>query len=143
VSGCGKVRIESAPIHPQPVDRLWQLGLAVEPIDSKNLFLYHKTTYRDIYNSAKSCSEPVDDVLLWNERGEVTETKIGNIVVQFDENFYTPPIKSGLLAGVFRAELLAKGDITERVIRREELLHADKLFVINSVRKWLPATINK
>jgi para-aminobenzoate synthetase/4-amino-4-deoxychorismate lyase len=143
VDCCGKIYIESSPIHPQPADRLWRLGLAIEPIDPNNPFLYHKTTHREMYNSAQSHCDAIDDVLLWNKHGEVTETKIGNIVAQFDKKFYTPTINSGLLAGVFRAELLARSEITERVIQREELSHADKLFVINSVRKWLPAVVNK
>jgi para-aminobenzoate synthetase/4-amino-4-deoxychorismate lyase len=139
----GTIRIESSPLVDQPAGKFWRLGLAKTAIDSKNPFLYHKTTWRTVYNSAMTDWPRADDVLLWNERDELTETRIGNIVVELDGKRYTPPVSSGLLAGVFREELLASGAIHERVINRKELYNIEKLFVINSVRKWLPAEVMK
>lgn len=42
-----------------------------------------------------------DDVLLWNERGEITETCAANIVVQFGDDFFTPPVECGLHCALF------------------------------------------
>jgi para-aminobenzoate synthetase / 4-amino-4-deoxychorismate lyase len=72
-----------------------------------NRFLFHKTTNRDIYDQA--AIEGYDDVLLFNENDELTEFTIGNLVVKMDGELFTPPIECGLLAGTFRAELLASG----------------------------------
>src|SRR5262249_42948757 len=88
---------------------------------------------RDFY----SC----DDVIFWNERGEVTESSIANVVVLIDDELFTPPISSGLLPGTFRDQLLAEGKIRERVITVEELKNAKQLFLINSVRKWMEAEL--
>jgi para-aminobenzoate synthetase/4-amino-4-deoxychorismate lyase len=76
-------------------------------------------------------------VIFWNERGEVTESRIANLVVPIDGQLYTPPISSGLLPGTFRAQLLAEGKIKERVITVEEFQNAKEFFLINSVRKWI------
>ena len=102
--------------------------MAVTPVNSSDRFLYHKTTLRDYYS---------EDVIFWNERGEVTESRIANLVVLIDGQLYTPPISSGLLPGTFREQLLAEGKIKERVITIEELQNAKKFFLINSVRKWI------
>ena len=61
----------------------------------------------------------VDDVILWNERGEVTEATIANVVAEIDGVRYTPPLTCGLLGGTFRAELLASDRIRERVLTRD------------------------
>jgi branched-subunit amino acid aminotransferase/4-amino-4-deoxychorismate lyase len=43
----------------------------------------------------------VDDVILSNERGEIT-SDVANIVVEIDGVRATPPLASGLLGGAFR-----------------------------------------
>ena len=124
----GRIETQVSPLGPV-VDQ--QVRLATTPVDSSNRFLFHKTTMRDF--SA--------DVVYWNERGEVTESGIANIVARIDGQLYTPPISSGLLAGTFRNHLLAEGKIKERVITVEEL--KNEFFLINSVRKWIRASISR
>lgn len=80
-------------------------------------------------------------MILWNERGEVTETTIGNLVLELDGEWLTPTTSSGLLPGTFRAELLEQETIRERVITLDELARARRIWMINSVRGWVPATL--
>jgi para-aminobenzoate synthetase/4-amino-4-deoxychorismate lyase len=108
---------------------LKRVALTTTPIDSSDRFLYHKTTNRDYR----------DDVIFYNERGEITESGMANVVVRLNDRLFTPPVSCGLLAGTFRAQLLAEGKITERVITIEELKNAKEVFLINSVRKWMKA----
>ena len=54
---------------------------------------------------------------------------------------WTPPRASGLLRGTFADELLSAGELRERIIYKEELLKAQSFYLINSVRKWMPATL--
>jgi para-aminobenzoate synthetase / 4-amino-4-deoxychorismate lyase len=122
-------RIESDVLSIQPVETR-RVVLAANPVNSADKFLFHKTTRRS----------QLDDTIFWNERGEITESNIANVVVPIDGELYTPPIESGLLAGTFRNHLLAEGKIKERVITIEELQHAKEFFLINSVRKWMPAS---
>jgi para-aminobenzoate synthetase/4-amino-4-deoxychorismate lyase len=78
----------------------------------------------------------VQDVVLWNERGEITETCHGNVVLELGGRRLTPPLSSGLLPGTFRAHLLSCGEIQEEVLPRSALRSATGLFMINSVRRW-------
>jgi len=118
-----------------------QLKLATTPIDSKNSLLFHKTTHRTIYEAAQSGCSDCDEVLLWNERGEITETGIANIVVQLDGELLTPPVSCGLLPGIFRAWLLDEKKIQERVITCKMLNLARRIYLINSVRRWREAIL--
>ncbi|HEX6033696.1 MAG TPA: aminotransferase class IV, partial [Anaerolineales bacterium] len=113
-----------------------KVGLAAGPVDSDNVFLFHKTTQRDVYDSARKGYEHLDDVLLYNERGELTEFTIGNLVLELDGRLFTPPLSCGVLAGTFRAHLLETGQISERTVSIEQLAHCTNLFRINSVRGW-------
>ena len=118
-----------------------KISLPPKPIDKHNIFLYHKTTNRDIYtNASQSCPE-ADDVILHNQEGEITESTIANIVIEINGNKYTPPVTSGLLAGTFRNHLLKTGEISEKIITVDELRSADKIYLINSVRKWRQAIL--
>ncbi|MFN2513764.1 MAG: aminodeoxychorismate synthase component I [Pyrinomonadaceae bacterium] len=119
-----------------------RVALAAQPVDSYNKFLFHKTTNRLIYNQALTHRPDCDDVILWNEREEVTESSVANVVLPIDGQLFTPPLESGLLAGTFRDQLLADGKIRERVILKEELRQATSFFLINSVQKWMPAVLD-
>jgi len=116
-------------------------GLANIPIDSTNVFLFHKTTRREVYESAKT-TQNYDDVLFYNERGELTEFTIGNLVVEIHGELYTPPISCAVLAGTYRAHLLETGKIKEHIIHKDELIHCTKVFLVNSVRKWVEVEIS-
>jgi para-aminobenzoate synthetase/4-amino-4-deoxychorismate lyase len=118
-----------------------RVAFAPQPIDSSNRFLFHKTTRRSQYDSAVAARPDCDDVVLWNERGEVTESSIANIVVSLAGRLYTPARTAGLLNGTFREELLERGTIQERKIHKEELKQAGSFFLVNSVRKWMPAVL--
>ncbi|MCF7818157.1 MAG: aminodeoxychorismate synthase component I [Kiritimatiellales bacterium] len=112
------------------------IALAKGPVDSLDVFLFHKTTNRAVYERAKVDFPECDDVILWNERGEVTEGCIANIVIRKDGRLVTPPVECGLLAGTFREHLLKTGEIEEAVVSVADLKAATDIFLINSVRKW-------
>ncbi|MCC6569195.1 MAG: aminodeoxychorismate synthase component I, partial [Anaerolineales bacterium] len=120
----------------QSIDKPLRVYLANKPINSNDIFLFHKTTHRAVYENAKRDFPDSDDVLLFNENGELTEFTIGNLVVEMDGKLYTPPISCGLLAGTFREFLIETGQVEERVIRVDELEKCEKMFFVNSVRMW-------
>ena len=117
------------------------LGASGRTYIAAEIFLYHKTTHRQIYESAQKAFPDCDDVLLWNERGELTESCISNLVVQLDAKLLTPPVESGLLPGVFRASLIEQGRIVEERITVGDLKRCTKIYLINSVRKWREAVL--
>ncbi len=117
------------------------VGLARKPVDSSNIYLYHKTTHRDVYIEAKSSCPECDDVVLFNERCELTESCIANIIVRINGTLVTPPVESGLLAGTYRAWMLDRNEVLERVIMVDELKNADEIYLANSVRKLQKAVL--
>jgi branched-subunit amino acid aminotransferase/4-amino-4-deoxychorismate lyase len=80
-------------------------------------------------------------VILWNERGELTESTRANVCVRCGDAWYTPPVECGLLPGVMRAELLREGRIREARLTLAGLHAADEIALINSVRGWMQATL--
>lgn len=110
------------------------VALAAEPVNTDDIFLYHKTTHRAVYDQARHALPQADDVLLYNERGELTESTIANMLMEINGSLYTPPVRCGLLAGTARARLLAEGVIRERVLPVSLLEKGWPLYLINSVR---------
>lgn len=108
--------------------------LGDSPISIENPFLFHKTTNRNIYEEFKRKHSGFKDVLLWNEKGEITEFTNGNVVVKLNGELYTPPLESGLLAGTYRQELLRLNEIQEKIIKYDDLNNAEEVWFINSVR---------
>jgi para-aminobenzoate synthetase / 4-amino-4-deoxychorismate lyase len=121
---------------------LVRLRPAPAAVNSADPLLFHKTTRRDVYEAARAACPGADDVLLWNERCEVTETGIANVVAELGGELVTPPVACGLLAGTYRAWLLEQGKVRERVITLEALKCAEHVFVVNSVRLWREATVD-
>ena len=126
-------KLESDPL-PEPAAQPQRIALAHTPVDSADLFLYHKTTNRHVYESARLGCPGYEDVVLFNERGQVTESTIANVAVEIDGKLCTPPVSCGLLPGTLRAHLLEAGGLVERPITIEELLHSPRVFLLNSVR---------
>jgi len=110
-------------------------------IATNNPFLYHKTTQRQVYQSAQAAHPEFDEVILWNEQGEVCEGCIANLVIEWEKRLITPPIAAGLLPGTFRAYLLEQGKIQERTITIEMLKQVPQFYLINSVRQWQTAVL--
>ena len=135
----GTPTIECTPYTPD--SRLWRVTFASEPVDSRDPFLANKTTQRQVYDAARRARPDVDDVILANERGEITEATIANVVAEIDGVRYTPPLACGLLGGIFRGELLASDRIRERVLMRNDITAAPRLWLINSVREWVDVVL--
>lgn len=137
----GNKEIQFAPINiPEGIPSI-KVKLARGPVKSSDVFLYHKTTSRKVYEEALSGCSDCDDVLLWNERNELTESSVANLVVELNGELITPPLESGLLSGTFRQWLLEKGKIHEQTIHLDELSRCTQIFLVNSVRKWQRAVL--
>jgi para-aminobenzoate synthetase / 4-amino-4-deoxychorismate lyase len=121
--------------------RSWRVAFASTAVDSGDPFLANKTTHREVYDAARRAHPDVDDVLLSNERGEITEATIANVVAEIAGVRYTPPLACGLLGGVFRGELLASGQIHERVLTRTDITNASQIWLVNSLREWIKVSV--
>ena len=133
-NGC--VQVETAPLKNTSQKRALSACISPLPVASRDPLLFHKTTRREPYTSRLDMYPMCEEIILINERGEATECSIGNLVAKLDGLYVTPPISCGLLGGTFRAKLISRGKLTERVLKVNDLKRAEALYMINSVRKW-------
>ena len=107
-----------------------------ERVSADDRFLRHKTTRRALYDSALRQAQTLGfaDCLFRNTRGEITEGAIHNVIALVAGEWITPPLESGVLPGVYRRHLLQAGRVSERVLLFDDLLHAEAVFLCNSVR---------
>ena len=140
LSKSGEISINVTLIPNVNINRL-TAALAKEPIHSSNRMLFHKTTDRSVYEHAKTQCPNMNEVLLYNESKELTEFCIGNLVVSIDGQFFTPPVSCGLLPGVFREEEIHNGRLIERILTVDEIDSVDQVYLINSVRRYVPVDL--
>jgi branched-subunit amino acid aminotransferase/4-amino-4-deoxychorismate lyase len=126
---------------PLPSDIPGILRVSQVRVDSRDRFLYHKTTRRGLYEAAREGCSSGEDVLLVNERNEVTEMTIANVAVFRGTKWVTPQISCGLLPGVMRAELLADGEIAEGVVRVDDLISGERIRCFNALRGVFEASL--
>jgi para-aminobenzoate synthetase/4-amino-4-deoxychorismate lyase len=140
VDADGCIRVSATALQQLPAD--YRVALAAAPLPAHDdPFIRHKTTHRAVYEAARRSAPEADDVLLWNARGELTESTIANLVVELDGEWVTPPESSGLLPGVQRRVLLESGRIRERVVLTSDLARCTDLALVNSLRGWWPCRL--
>jgi len=126
----------------------FELGSAVEEINvivseqsisTSNVMQYFKTTNRQLYNDEfkKYSEQDYSEVLFLNEKKELAEGSFTNIIIKKDDQWLTPAILCGVLPGVYRNYLLQNNKLKEAILKVEDLLYADEVKLINSVRKEL------
>jgi para-aminobenzoate synthetase/4-amino-4-deoxychorismate lyase len=118
-----------------------RVAVSAIKVDSNDTMRYHKTTRRELFDTARSSRPDCDEVLLLNEYGQLTEGSYNSLVVKLDGQLVTPPFACGLLPGVLRGELLEQGEIAEQILYPDDIERADELWLINSVRGWRPAIL--
>lgn len=139
----GKMEVTATPFEPVPETTVWRLKIARTRLQSEDSLFRHKTTRREPYEAARAefSKDEADEVILLNERSEVCEGTITNIFAEAaDGMLLTPPLTSGLLPGVLRAELIRERKARGEVLKLDDLRHR-KLFVGNSLRGLIPAEL--
>jgi para-aminobenzoate synthetase/4-amino-4-deoxychorismate lyase len=122
----GDVQVEAEAITLPAPNAVWRYTFADEPIDSRDRRFHHKTTLRALYErefAMQRAATGCDEVVLLNERGEVTEGSRTNVFVERDGVWLTPPLSSGVLDGCLRRELIENGPqrVVERVLSPVDL----------------------
>ena len=109
------------------------IAFAPKSVDKHNVFLYHKTTNRQHFPQLTIGQEFIN----YNQHDEITEFVNGNIALLINDEWITPAITSGLLAGTMRQHYLNQHKLIEKTINKKDILLADKIAFINSVRGWI------
>jgi 4-amino-4-deoxychorismate lyase len=140
----GEATAAAQAYEPLPADKVWRLQLARIRLDSGNMLLRHKTSRRETYQHARAeyLATRAEEVLLANERGELCEGTITNVFADFGDGLLaTPRLDCGLLPGILRGALLDEGRAVEAIYSFDDLKAAKAIFVGNSLRGLIPATL--
>jgi para-aminobenzoate synthetase/4-amino-4-deoxychorismate lyase len=130
----GSVDVQAFPLGAEPSGPRHAV-LAAATIQSDYPLRRHKTTDRALYDAALKGLDgdaQLFDVVFLNERGEVAEGARSTVFVERDGVLVTPPLASGALPGVLRAELLAAGQAREATLYPADL--ADGFWLGNALR---------
>jgi para-aminobenzoate synthetase/4-amino-4-deoxychorismate lyase len=135
----GEVRMEASPLVAGGAPAG---GIAEAPVrtDSADPFLFHKTTRRELYESAyaQAQAEGFAEVVFLNERGELTECTRNNIYLLRGGVLVTPPVSCGLLGGVYRAHLLETTRVREELLTMADLAGSEAIYLSNAVHGLRP-----
>ncbi len=133
LSRVGEVETEHRRLEPSR--GVQRAVLSNTPRDSRDRFLFHKTTNRELYDRELEQFKKLGyfDVVYLNERNEITEGARANVVILLDGILYTPPIDCGVLPGTFRAHLLEQSKIRERVLKLDDLRSAQSIYLCNAL----------
>lgn len=134
-----------APLQPAGAETPLFATLATTPIDAHHLLRRHKTTDRQLYDTALAAlahTPEVFDQIFLNQYGEVAEGARSSVFLALPEGglLLTPPVTSGALPGVLRSRLLAEGKAVEAVIRPEQLQQG-QLYLGNALRGLVAVTL--
>ena len=137
----GKVSVTLSPQPKAPADAVTRYVVSDTRLSSADLFLYHKTTRRELYDREwQHYSEKgSDEVVYLNERGELAEGSRTTIFIERNGRLETPALACGLLPGTLRQELLDSGRATEAILTLDDLSSAQAVYLGNSVRGLMRA----
>lgn len=145
LSRSGIVQITSSTVAASSTPQLPTICFAESRVLSSDLFLRHKTSMRDFFDSIRAEAikkHGVIDVIFLNEKDEITQGAISNIFVEIDGVLITPPLESGLLGGIMRQTILdGPRQTKEEKLTKADLKRASKLYISNSVRDLVPVTV--
>lgn len=133
----GESKCEYSELDEQKEKGVFKVALASEQTSSQNKFYRHKTTYRPLYDALyqKAVRQGFTDVLFFNERGELTEGAISNVIIKKGMLYLTSPLSCGVLDGIYRRHFLQTQPYArEQVLFLDDLLTADAVWICNSVR---------
>ncbi|HPD14333.1 MAG TPA: aminotransferase class IV [Planctomycetota bacterium] len=140
--------IVARPHHPLPPSRYDPGSTAIIASIRQNAdspLPRHKTLnyLANLWARAEARERGADDAILLNTRGEVAEATSSNLFLVASGTIVTPSLEANILPGITRAVVLALArragyNVSERVVRPDELCAADELFLTNSVGELVP-----
>ena len=127
LSKSGEIEVERRVLTPLSPS-FCQAKLCLQEANLQQAFTYFKTTYRPHLNLGEQ------EKIYHNTRGELLETSIGNLVLKIDGKLYTPPIRLGILPGIYRQHLLETGEVEEKILTLADFAQAEDIYACNAVR---------
>ena len=104
----------------------------------------HKLSSRDFYDGERIRLKALcgaDEVIFLNAEGYLCEGSFTSIFIKREDTLFTPPRACGLLPGILRADLIRTGQAQEKLFRPKDIRVTDEIFIGNSMRGLMPATL--
>ena len=127
LSKSGKIELSRQVLTPLSPS-FCEAKLCLQEANLQQAFTYFKTTHRPHLNLGEQ------EIIYHNKSGELLETSIGNLVLKIAGKLYTPPIRLGILPGIYRQHLLEAGQVEEKVLTLADLAQAEAIYGCNAVR---------
>lgn len=122
-----------------------KLATSIQILSDHDPFSTLKTTNKlaNIVALREAEKAGMDDALLTNQTGNITEASGSNVFWTKDNTLFTPPVSSGCLSGITRGMILElaialKLPTSQQDITPKELGNAESVFLTNSVREIQP-----
>ena len=125
---------ESAPLRVAPQKLMVSPGVRFSktPLTGRKSLSYGEGSYGVRLAEKNGC----DDLLFFNEREEIVETGLANILLEKRGIFSTPSLESGCLPGIVRGVLLDWfKEVKEEVLTLEDVKSASGLYILSSMRE--------
>ena len=122
-----------------------KLATSIQILSDHDPFSTLKTTNKltNIVAFREAEKAGMDDALLTNHNGNITEASSSNVFWIKDNSLFTPPVSSGCLSGITRGMILElaiaiKLPTAQQNITPTQLGDAESVFLTNSVREIQP-----
>ncbi len=125
---------EQAPLRilPQKLFLSPKIRFSDASLTGKKSLSYGESSFGLRFAHSRGC----DDLLYLNERAEIVETGLANILIEKRGAFLTPSLASGCLPGIVRGVLLDWfKDVKEAVLTVEDVKSATGMYVLSSMRE--------
>lgn len=133
----GRIAIEVGPAPAAPAGPL-RVAIVPLPVDGGDFRLRHKTSDRAFYDEARRAAG-TDEVVFVDADGFLTEGSFTSLFVTRGDRLVTPPLSRGLLPGVLRGDLIARGRAIEEDLTPRDL--AGGFLLGNALRGLMPAAV--
>ncbi len=136
LSKSGKIEVDRQILEPLS-PTFFHAQLCLQEDNLQQAFIYFKTSHRPHLSLGEQ------EKIYHNRSGELLETSIGNLVLKISGKLYTPPIRLGILPGIYCQHLLETGQVEEKVLTLADLDQAEAIYGCNSVRGLYELFIQK
>ena len=123
ISKSGEIEVDRQVLTPLSTS-FCQAQLCLQESNLQQAFTYFKTTHRPHLSLGEQ------EKIYHNKSGELLETSIGNLVLKIAGKLYTPPIRLGILPGIYRQHLLETGQVEEKVLTLSDLCQAEAITAV-------------
>lgn len=120
-----------------------RLTLLKRPVNENSPRAGHKTLpfSENVACLALARSEGFDDGIRLNQKNEICESSVANLILRLDGEWVTPDLASGCLPGITRELSLEWLGIRERTISASEIENIEGIFLLSSLKELQPVAI--